>query len=75
VSDVDAGGGRVAATDGLELKKVTRSFGIDVLIAASCREAGVIVVTRNGRDCERIARVLPFEYTDAWPIASGSVAE
>ena len=59
---------RLAELEGLELKKVTRSFGNDVLIAASCREAGVTVVTHNARDCERIARVMPFDYTGAWPV-------
>ncbi len=57
----------LAASEGLELKRVTRNFGHDVLIAASCREAGTIVVTRNRRDCERIARVLPFDFVDAYP--------
>ena len=41
---------------------LTRSFYNDVLIAASCREHGVTLVTRNVGDFERIARVLPFAF-------------
>lgn len=45
----------------------TRAFYNDVLIAASCREFGVTLVTRNVRDFERIQAVLPFDFVAAWP--------
>ena len=44
-------------------ERLTRSFYSDILIAASCREHGVTLVTRNVGDFERIARVLPFAFT------------
>lgn len=42
-------------------------FYNDVLIAASCREHGVTLVTRNVRDFRRIQTVLPFDFVEAWP--------
>ena len=44
-----------------------RAFYNDVLIAASCREHGVTLVTRNLRDFARINEVLPFDFVEAWP--------
>lgn len=49
---------------------VPRSFGNDVLIALSCREAGVTLVTSNTRDFARIAEVSPVDFVLPWPIAS-----
>lgn len=45
----------------------TRSFLNDVLLASSCREAGLTLVTRNLADFERIHRVLDFDYVPPWP--------
>ena len=50
-----------------ELGNATRAFYNDVLLAASCREHGVTLVTRNVRDFERIGTVLPFDFVAAWP--------
>ena len=36
---------------------IQRSFVNDILLAMSCREAAVVLVTSNHRDFERIARV------------------
>ena len=47
---------------------VTRSFVNDVLLAMSCREAGVVLVTRNAVDCARIATVRPFDFVAPWPV-------
>jgi predicted nucleic acid-binding protein len=44
-----------------------QAFANDVLIAVSCREAGVIVVTSNTRDFERIAAVTNCEFVAPWP--------
>lgn len=52
---------------GLQLSKVSRSFAFDVLLAHSCREAGVVLVTSNHRDMERIRRVFSFEYVAPYP--------
>ncbi len=48
---------------------VARSFGNDVLIALSCREAGVTLVTSNTRDFARIATVIPIDFVAPWPSA------
>lgn len=48
-------------------KSVPRSFVNDVLLAMSCREAGVVVITGNTRDFERIARVRKFDFVAPWP--------
>ncbi len=53
--------------DGLELARVSKAFGNDVLLALSCREAGLVLVTDNERDFERIARVAPFDFVGPWP--------
>jgi predicted nucleic acid-binding protein len=48
-------------------RSVTRSFVNDVLLAMSCREAGVVLVTGNAGDFSRIAAVRDFEYVAPWP--------
>jgi hypothetical protein len=40
---------------------VSRSFVNDILLAMSCREAGVVLVTENVRDFARIAEVRAFD--------------
>lgn len=47
---------------------VPRSFVNDVLLAMSCRESGIVLVTNNLRDCERIAAVRPFDFVPPWPV-------
>jgi predicted nucleic acid-binding protein len=47
---------------------LTRSIVNDLLLAMSCREAGVVLVTENTRDFERIAKVRPFEFVAPWPV-------
>ena len=63
----------LARRDGLELRSVRKSFGNDVLLAASCREAGVVLVTDNLRDFRRIQVVLPFEFLAPWPVRAEPV--
>ena len=48
-------------------RDVSRSFVNDVLLAMSCREAGLVLVTRNSRDFARIARVRRFDFVPPWP--------
>lgn len=43
------------------------SFTNDVLMAASCRENGVTLITLNDSDFERIRRVEQVEYVAPWP--------
>jgi predicted nucleic acid-binding protein len=47
---------------------VSRSLVNDVLLAMSCREAGVVLVTLNTRDFARIAEVRPFDFVAPWPV-------
>lgn len=58
---------RLRAEDSLDLASMPRSFVFDVLIAFSCREAGVVLITRNTRDMERIRSVFRFELVAPFP--------
>ena len=66
--------GRTLATlrdrEGLQLSQVPRSFTFDVLLAYSCREHGVVLVTSNVRDMARIRRVFTFEHVAPYPEAA-----
>ena len=57
----------LAERDGLVLRDVRRSFVLDVLIAASCREIGGILVSRNTGDMTRIATVFAFDFVAPYP--------
>lgn len=46
---------------------VPRSFLNDVLLAVSCREAGVVLITTNLADFSRIGAVEPFRFVAPWP--------
>ncbi len=54
--------------EGLELATVSKAFGNDVLLAVTCREHGVCLVTENQRDFARIRRHLRFDFTAPWPV-------
>jgi len=56
--------------EGLDLRRVSKAFGNDVLLALSCRETGIVLVTDNERDFDRIARIAAFEFVGPWPAAS-----
>ena len=58
----------LAAPEGAHAGRMTKAFGNDVLLALSCREAGVILVTGNRRDFARIRRLVPFDFVGAWPV-------
>jgi predicted nucleic acid-binding protein len=47
---------------------VTRSFVNDVLLAMSCRESGLVLVTKNVTDFARIAAVRSFDFVPPWPM-------
>src|SRR5262249_29413246 len=53
--------------EGLELAKVSKAFGNDVLLAQLCREQGVVLITENQRDFRRIQRYVDFEFIPPWP--------
>ncbi|MEO8029858.1 MAG: type II toxin-antitoxin system VapC family toxin [Gemmatimonadota bacterium] len=46
---------------------ITRSFLNDALLAASCREEGLTLVTSNTRDFARLRQVERFEFVAPWP--------
>lgn len=52
-------------------RNVSRAFVNDVLLAASCRETGIVLVTDNVGDFERIARVLRFSFATVPAILRG----
>ncbi len=62
----------LATEEGLDVSRVSKAFGNDVLLALSCREAGVVLVTDNHRDFERIRRRVRFEFVGPWPSPSPS---
>jgi len=45
----------------------SRSFLNDALLAVSCREAGVVLITLNSADFSRIRTVEPFRFVTPWP--------
>ena len=57
----------MAGKEGLEIARVSKAFANDILLAASCRESGCVLVTDNARDFQRIRRFIPFEFTTPWP--------
>lgn len=57
----------LARREGLELGRVSKSFGNDILLALSCREAGCVLVTDNERDFRRIRRYVAFDFVAPWP--------
>ena len=60
----------LARREGLVLRGVSKSFGNDILLAVSCREAGVTLVTDNLGDFQRISRIFPFQFLGPWPTRS-----
>jgi predicted nucleic acid-binding protein len=57
----------LAEREGLEVARFSKAFGNDVLLALSCREAGVTLVTDNAADFERISRIAPISHVPPWP--------
>lgn len=63
--------GRVLATlvaeDGLELRRVPKHTVNDIMIALSCPEAGVTVVTENEKGFGRLRWIVAFDFVPPWP--------
>jgi len=57
----------MAGREGLEVARVPKTLGNDILLALSCRESGCVLVTDNGRDFRRIRRFVEFEFVPPWP--------
>jgi predicted nucleic acid-binding protein len=49
---------------------IRRSLINDLLIAASARDHGFVLVTDNGRDFELVEDILPVEFVPPWPAAA-----
>jgi predicted nucleic acid-binding protein len=47
-------------------RRVTKSFANDLLLAASCAEENITLVTRNARDFALIAEEIPFRFIPPW---------
>ena len=59
----------LARHERVDLARAPRSLTNDVLIAASCREAGVLLVTDNARDFAAIQRQMRgFRFVSPWPL-------
>ena len=52
---------------GLEIGRASKALGNDILLALSCREAGLVLITDNERDFARIERVVRFRFIPPWP--------
>jgi predicted nucleic acid-binding protein len=62
----------LATRDGVKLAGTRRSFVSDILIATSCRENGVVLITNNAADFRPIRRHLPsFRFEAPWPARVG----
>lgn len=59
--------GRLVGRGLLTAGGVPKSFTNDVLLAVSCREHGLTLVTSNVEDFRRIRRVLDFDFVPPWP--------
>jgi predicted nucleic acid-binding protein len=53
--------------EGLDVSRVSKAFGNDILIALCCRESGMVLVSENRADFARIHAVAPFELVGPWP--------
>ena len=58
---------KLAQREGLDVSRVSKAFGNDVLLALCCREHGMVLVSENRRDFERIGAVARLEVVDPWP--------
>ena len=51
----------------LDLSRISKSKANDILLAVSCREAGVTVITQNLADFEAINAITHIDFIRAWP--------
>lgn len=58
----------IAKGERRDLRTVPKSLMNDVLLAASCREAGVTLVTENLADFKMIDKYLGHSYVEPWPV-------
>jgi predicted nucleic acid-binding protein len=58
---------KMAREEPRELRTVPKSLVNDFLLAASCRESGVTLVTDNGTDFALIQKYLKHSHVGPWP--------
>lgn len=58
---------------GIERGKISRSLVNDALIAASCAEAGVTLLTDNLHDFKRLSERIPVRFAQPWPMESNGI--
>ena len=63
-ADVDR---KLRALGGYAASLAQRSFANDILLAATARELGATIITRNVADFQLIRRVVSFKYQAPWP--------
>ena len=51
-----------------ELRTLPKSLVNDFLLAASCRESGVILITHNMADFQSISRYIKVQFEEPWPV-------
>jgi predicted nucleic acid-binding protein len=68
-AEVDRG---IRVLGGFAASLARRAFAYDLLIAASAREIGATIITRNVADCELIQRVSDIRYEPPWPVAASA---
>jgi predicted nucleic acid-binding protein len=57
----------MARTERRELRSIPKSLVNDYLIAASCRQHGVTLITRDTRDFESITEYIAVQFRAPWP--------
>ena len=58
---------KLRVQEGLNVARMRPSFRNDILLAASCRETGTTLITRNKRGFSKIQRYLDFDFLAPWP--------
>ena len=58
---------RMARKENRSLRSIPKSLIHDYLLAASCRESGMTLITENVEDLKDVRRYLRFEYVPPWP--------
>jgi len=58
---------RMARKTKRDLRTLPKSLILDYLLAASCREAGVTLVTENAADFAEIRQYVSVDYQAPWP--------
>jgi predicted nucleic acid-binding protein len=59
--------GGLASKHGIERGRMPRSLINDALLAVTCIEAGVVLLTDNTRDFKHLREFLPVRYVQPWP--------